>query len=104
MSRTRNRSVEPELYPRPDGTVYVCGEPAALPVPEGGPADVTVEAASIQVLKVGGGACARGVWLGARTQLLAPLLLLLLTVLRCTRLPGRGQLAGVLPGGRCCGG
>ncbi|GLC75000.1 hypothetical protein PLESTF_001582200 [Pleodorina starrii] len=27
------RTVEPEVYPRPDGSVYVCGEPQSLPVP-----------------------------------------------------------------------
>lgn len=47
------RSIEPELYPRPDGTVYVCGEPAAVPVPAGGPADVSLEQQSLQVLQVG---------------------------------------------------
>ncbi|PNW71927.1 hypothetical protein CHLRE_16g671450v5 [Chlamydomonas reinhardtii] len=36
------RTVEPEVYPRPDGTVYVCGEPQALPVPPS-PAEVVVE-------------------------------------------------------------
>lgn len=35
------RSVEPEIYPRPDGTVYVCGEPEAVAVPAS-PADVNV--------------------------------------------------------------
>ncbi len=30
------------MYPRPDGTVYVCGEPQALPVPPS-PSEVTVE-------------------------------------------------------------
>ncbi|PNH03610.1 hypothetical protein TSOC_010317 [Tetrabaena socialis] len=40
------RSVEPELYPRPDGTVYACGEPQSdVPVPPGGAAEVTVDAA-----------------------------------------------------------
>eukprot|EP00878_Enallax_costatus_P027212 GHUV01029275.1.p1 GENE.GHUV01029275.1~~GHUV01029275.1.p1 ORF type:complete len:415 (+),score=118.30 GHUV01029275.1:255-1499(+) len=37
------RSIEPELYPRPDGTVYVCGEPQAVPVPAEGPSGVTVD-------------------------------------------------------------
>ncbi|EFJ41465.1 hypothetical protein VOLCADRAFT_98510 [Volvox carteri f. nagariensis] len=36
------RTVEPEVYPRPDGTVYVCGEPQSLPVPPSA-AQVTVE-------------------------------------------------------------
>uniref|UniRef100_A0A061QYQ9 Fad-dependent oxidoreductase family protein n=1 Tax=Tetraselmis sp. GSL018 TaxID=582737 RepID=A0A061QYQ9_9CHLO len=27
-------AAEPEVYPRPDGQVYVCGEPEAVPVPE----------------------------------------------------------------------
>ncbi|KAG2498200.1 hypothetical protein HYH03_003953 [Edaphochlamys debaryana] len=36
------RTVEPEVYPRPDGSVYVCGEPQALPVPPA-QAQVTVE-------------------------------------------------------------
>lgn len=48
------RSIEPELYPRPDGTVYVCGEPAEVPVPDGGPAAVGLEQKSLQVLQVGG--------------------------------------------------
>jgi hypothetical protein len=47
------RSIEPEVYPRPDGTVYVCGEPAAVPVPAGGPAAVSLEQQSLQVLQVG---------------------------------------------------
>jgi hypothetical protein len=47
------RSIEPELYPRPDGTVYVCGEPAEVPVPDGGPAAVGLEQKSLQVLQVG---------------------------------------------------
>lgn len=46
------RSIEPELYPRPDGTVYVCGEPAAVPVPAGGPAEVSLEKQALAVLKV----------------------------------------------------
>ncbi|GIL55127.1 hypothetical protein Vafri_10738 [Volvox africanus] len=36
------RLVEPEVYPRPDGTVYVCGEPQTLPVPPSA-AEVHVE-------------------------------------------------------------
>ncbi|GLI67399.1 hypothetical protein VaNZ11_011585 [Volvox africanus] len=36
------RVVEPEVYPRPDGTVYVCGEPQTLPVPPSA-AEVQVE-------------------------------------------------------------
>jgi hypothetical protein len=47
------RSIEPEVYPRPDGSVYVCGEPAAVPVPPDGPAAVSLEQTSLQVLKVG---------------------------------------------------
>jgi hypothetical protein len=46
------RSIEPELYPRPDGTVYVCGEPAAVPVPAGGPAEVSLEKPALAVLQV----------------------------------------------------
>lgn len=46
------RSIEPELYPRPDGTVYVCGEPAAVPVPAGGPAEVSLEKQALAVLEV----------------------------------------------------
>ncbi|KAF6250359.1 FAD-dependent oxidoreductase [Scenedesmus sp. NREL 46B-D3] len=45
------RSVEPELYPRPDGTVYACGEPQAVPVPGQGPAGVTVDASRCDVIK-----------------------------------------------------
>lgn len=37
------RQVEPEVYPRSDGSVYVCGEPQSIPVPTT-PMDVTVEA------------------------------------------------------------
>lgn len=48
----KRRSIEPELYPRPDGTVYVCGEPQALPLPPDGPAGVTVDAQRCQVLQV----------------------------------------------------
>lgn len=36
------RQMEPEVYPRPDGTVYVCGEPQNIPVPPT-PAQVSVE-------------------------------------------------------------
>jgi hypothetical protein len=39
---TAGRHTEPEVYPRPDGTVYACGEPQALPVP-GAPGGVNVE-------------------------------------------------------------
>lgn len=46
------RSIEPELYPRPDGTVYVCGEPASLPVPPDGPSAVSLEPKSLHVLQV----------------------------------------------------
>lgn len=46
------RSIQPELYPRPDGTVYVCGEPAAVPVPAGGPAEVSLEKQALAVLEV----------------------------------------------------
>jgi hypothetical protein len=35
--------------------VYVCGEPAAVPVPSGGPAEVSLEQESLKVLQVGGG-------------------------------------------------
>jgi len=48
------RSIEPELYPRPDGTVYVCGEPSMLPVPADGPAAVSLEQDALQVLQVRG--------------------------------------------------
>ncbi|KAG2435827.1 hypothetical protein HXX76_007022 [Chlamydomonas incerta] len=44
------RTVEPEVYPRPDGTVYVCGEPQALPVPPS-PAEVGVEAALVDNIR-----------------------------------------------------
>ncbi|KAF8067427.1 TDA3 [Scenedesmus sp. PABB004] len=54
------RSVEPELYPRPDGTVYVCGEPQALPMPPEGPAAVTVERARCEALQAVAGALASG--------------------------------------------
>jgi glycine/D-amino acid oxidase-like deaminating enzyme len=47
----RRRDVEPELYPRPDETVYVCGEPQSLPVPPGGPADVDVVETSCDTLR-----------------------------------------------------
>ncbi|KAG2451202.1 hypothetical protein HYH02_003809 [Chlamydomonas schloesseri] len=47
---TTGRTVEPEVYPRPDGTVYVCGEPQALPVPPS-PAEVTVEAELIDNIR-----------------------------------------------------
>jgi glycine/D-amino acid oxidase-like deaminating enzyme len=46
------RSIEPEVYPRPDGSVYVCGEPQALPVPSEGPAAVDVDPKRCQVLQV----------------------------------------------------
>ncbi|KAL6753258.1 FAD dependent oxidoreductase [Haematococcus lacustris] len=36
------REAEPEVYPRPDGTVYVCGEPQGLPLPDTA-AQVTVD-------------------------------------------------------------
>ncbi|WIA13222.1 hypothetical protein OEZ85_006814 [Tetradesmus obliquus] len=45
------RSVEPELYPRPDGTVYACGEPQDLPVPSQGPCGVTVDATRCDLIK-----------------------------------------------------
>lgn len=58
-----SRSIEPEVYPRPDGSVYVCGEPAAVPVPPDGPAGVSLEKALLQVLKVGRYCCGvLGVW------------------------------------------
>ena len=42
-SLASGRQVEPEVYPRPDGTVYVCGEPqTAVPLPPS-PSLVTVE-------------------------------------------------------------
>jgi hypothetical protein len=46
------RSVEPELYPRPDGTVYACGEPQAAALPSQGPAGVTVDASRCDFIKV----------------------------------------------------
>lgn len=39
-SSPAGRQVEPEVYPRPDGTVYVCGEPQAIAVPAS-PAEVS---------------------------------------------------------------
>lgn len=54
------RSIEPELYPRPDGTVYVCGEPAAVPVPAGGPAEVSLEKQALAVLQGVAGSLASG--------------------------------------------
>lgn len=36
------RQSEPEIYPRPDGEVYICGEPQSIPLPDD-PVDVVVE-------------------------------------------------------------
>eukprot|EP00879_Flechtneria_rotunda_P003899 GHRR01004139.1.p2 GENE.GHRR01004139.1~~GHRR01004139.1.p2 ORF type:complete len:358 (+),score=109.03 GHRR01004139.1:58-1131(+) len=47
------RTTEPELYPRPDGTVYVCGETDGSPVPSQGPAAVTADPKRIAALRVG---------------------------------------------------
>lgn len=33
VSHSTGREVEPEVYPRPDGTVYVCGEQQDTPLP-----------------------------------------------------------------------
>eukprot|EP00775_Hariotina_reticulata_P005459 gene5459-5693_t len=48
---TDGRLIEPEVYPRPDGTVYVCGEPQALPVPSEGPRAVDVDPQRCQMLQ-----------------------------------------------------
>lgn len=37
------RQVEPEVYPRPDGSVYVCGEPQSSIAVPACPSLVTVE-------------------------------------------------------------
>lgn len=42
ISLPSGASAEPEVYPRPDGDVYVCGEPEAVPIPED-PAQVEVD-------------------------------------------------------------
>ena len=53
-SLASGRQVEPEVYPRPDGTVYVCGEPqTTVPLPPS-PSLVTVEP---QVNRTPGGEC-----------------------------------------------
>ena len=39
MHYKSRRSKEPEIYPRPDGTVYVCGEGDEEPLPDN-PADI----------------------------------------------------------------
>ena len=39
---SEGRKVEPEIYPRPDGKVYICGEPQSVPLPED-PEQVTVD-------------------------------------------------------------
>ena len=43
------RSLEPEIFPRPDGSVYVCGMADPQPLPES-PEDVRVDDASCAVL------------------------------------------------------
>ena len=47
---TAGRHVEPEVYPRPDGTVYMCGEPEKVPLPPC-QADVTVDPALVSNIK-----------------------------------------------------
>ncbi|GAX73930.1 hypothetical protein CEUSTIGMA_g1380.t1 [Chlamydomonas eustigma] len=44
------RIVQPELYPRPDGSVYVCGEPQSLPVPSS-PQEVRLDPSLSQNLR-----------------------------------------------------
>ena len=39
---SKGRKVEPEIYPRPDGNVYICGEPQSVPLPED-PEQVSVD-------------------------------------------------------------
>lgn len=46
---TRTGRYAPEIYPRSDGEVYVCGVPSADPLPEG-PRDVTVDDADCDTL------------------------------------------------------
>jgi glycine/D-amino acid oxidase-like deaminating enzyme len=54
------RSVDPEVYPRPDGTVYVCGEPQSVPVPQEGPSGVTVDQALVDRILTVAGSLASG--------------------------------------------
>ena len=42
---------DPEVYPRPDGTVYICGEAETVDVPEN-PADIEPRKAAVKALQV----------------------------------------------------
>ena len=42
---------DPELYPRPDGTVYICGEAETVDVPDN-PADIEPRKSAVQALQV----------------------------------------------------
>ena len=43
---------DPEVYPRPDGTVYICGEAETVDVPED-PAEIQPRKAAVKALQVG---------------------------------------------------
>ena len=42
---------DPEVYPRPDGTVYICGEAETVDVPDD-PADIQPRKAAVKALQV----------------------------------------------------
>jgi hypothetical protein len=45
------RPKQPEVYPRPDGSVYVCGEPDATPLPAD-PAAISPPDSAVEFLRV----------------------------------------------------
>jgi glycine/D-amino acid oxidase-like deaminating enzyme len=53
------RRLEPEIFPRPDGTVYVCGMRDPAPLPES-PDDVEVRGAACDVLARAAGRVSKG--------------------------------------------